>query len=192
MIKKDWENKPMYIKPSKIYKFKKVLSLIDNKTGSLLDVGCGNGLFHKHLVGKFDSIDAFDYTPEYIEEAKKNYPSIRYKVHDACSPFPYDTKFDIITCVEVMEHVPSPYLVIENMYHSCKQGGTCVISTPNALKYEIKYFGDMNYTMGGYNFQYLSPSVLLAMMNKTGFKVDYTNNRYLGKLRHIFLRGIKT
>lgn len=188
----NWNDKPMPIKPSKIRKFNKVLSLI-NRSGSLLDVGCGNGLLHSNLCFRdFTSIDAFDYTPEYVREAEQKYHNfIDYKVHDACKPFPYDKTFDVILCVEVMEHVPSPYLVMENMYNACSEGGICIVSTPNALWYEIKYFNNMKYKMGEYNFQYLSPNILLAMMNKAGFRVDYSSNRNLGKIRHIFLRGVK-
>jgi len=188
---KNWNGKPMLIKPSKLRKFKKVISLI-NRGGSLLDVGCGNGLFHELISKKtYDSIDAFDYTPEYITEAILKYPFINYTVHDACLPFPYKKKFDIITCVEVLEHVPAPYLVVKNMYDVCSKYGICIISTPNALWYEIKYHNDLGYTAGDYNFQYLSPVVLISMMNKAGFVVDYSSNRHLGKIRHIFVRGVK-
>ena len=42
-----------------------------------------------------------------------------------------DKKFDVITCFEVFEHIEETDLLLQQINNSLKEGGKCIISTPN-------------------------------------------------------------
>lgn len=54
-----------------------------------------------------------------------------------CDPFPYpDNAFDVITCLEVLEHLAiDPMAMLSEINRVLKPGGVFVLSTPNAIRY---------------------------------------------------------
>jgi 2-polyprenyl-3-methyl-5-hydroxy-6-metoxy-1,4-benzoquinol methylase len=171
-----------------INKYKRVMGLMPNK-GRILDVGCNNGCLHILLAeAGYTDISGFDFARIPIQIAKKHHPNYDYFVHDACKEFPYDKEsFDIVLCVEVLEHVPSPYLVLENMFRVLKPGGCIIVSTPNGLHKEIKKIRDDNWTVSPHVFQYMTPTILKGMIRGTGGKIVFSNPFY----RHILIKYIK-
>ncbi len=74
---------------------------------TLLDVGCGNGLFVNALTGGasdgFGRVVGLDLS----EEALKNVHV--GKVRGSITDLPFETgSFDLVTCLEVVEHIPQP------------------------------------------------------------------------------------
>jgi SAM-dependent methyltransferase len=86
--------------------------------GSLLDVGCGEGvLTHKwaqRLDGRVVGIDLEDPSIQ-AEWAKRRAPNLEYRVMKAeRMPFA-DDEFDVATAIEVLEHVPDPAHTVAEM-----------------------------------------------------------------------------
>jgi 2-polyprenyl-3-methyl-5-hydroxy-6-metoxy-1,4-benzoquinol methylase len=86
--------------------------------GSLLDVGCGEGvLTHKwasSVDGRVVGIDLDD--PHlHAEWAKRQAPNLEYRVMKA-ENFPFaDDEFEVATAIEVLEHVPDPEHTLAEM-----------------------------------------------------------------------------
>lgn len=105
--------------------------LLDGQGKTALDVGCAYG----YAVNILSSLgyDAYgvDISKHGIERAKKFY-SADFLVNDVQSglPFKKDT-FDLVTCLEVLEHLANPFQAILNMLHSCR--GFIIFTTPNRL-----------------------------------------------------------
>ena len=72
-------------------RFRQFWAEIDFNNKSVLDVGCGFAEMAKFLRKRYTGVDytGVDIVPEFIEEAKKNYPFYKFHVRDYFSnPFP--------------------------------------------------------------------------------------------------------
>jgi 2-polyprenyl-3-methyl-5-hydroxy-6-metoxy-1,4-benzoquinol methylase len=98
--------------------------------GSLLDVGCGNGLFLKQMRDMGWQAQGVEPDARSAKIASDCYGFKIYigTLHDA--GFPYNC-FDCITLSHVIEHLRNPILVLSECLRILKPGGMLVITTPN-------------------------------------------------------------
>lgn len=78
-------------------RFRQFWAQIDFNNKSVLDVGCGFGEFGKFLSKRYKNVDytGIDIVPEFIEEAKKNLPALKFLVCDYLKD-PINEKFDVV------------------------------------------------------------------------------------------------
>lgn len=99
---------------------------------STLDVGCGAGLLAEPLARLGAEVTAIDAAPELIEvardHAKRQGLSIDYR---AAAVEDLDGRFDLITTLEVIEHVADPQAFVEALAKRLAPGGLLILSTPN-------------------------------------------------------------
>ncbi len=101
---------------------------------TLLDVGCFNGNFYNFLFDSGRDIKKFvgiDHSDKLIETAKTRFPWQEWQVSDYSNlPFENDS-FDIVTAMEILEHIDQPEKLIEELFRVCKDSGIVVITSPN-------------------------------------------------------------
>ena len=112
--------------------FLKASNKINNNT-KLLDIGCGRGTL-KYFLNTDVVLYGVDISKKAILEAQKIYA--KADVVDLNSEkLPYEENaIDIVTALDVIEHVFDPLFFLREIHRVLKPGGQLVLSTPNILQ----------------------------------------------------------
>ncbi len=100
-----------------------------------LDAGCGAGYGCNLLATVAKKVTGIDYSQEAIDYAKKHYSRSNLKLRTMnllALDFNEDT-FDLVTCLEVIEHIREDHTLLKKISHILKPNGVLVMSTPNQL-----------------------------------------------------------
>jgi 2-polyprenyl-6-hydroxyphenyl methylase/3-demethylubiquinone-9 3-methyltransferase len=102
---------------------------------AVLDVGCGGGLLAESLARAGAKVTAIDLAPSMVETARLHALdsglSIDYRVEAAEQLLKSPGKFDVVTCMEMLEHVPEPGATLDVLGKLVRPGGHVFISTIN-------------------------------------------------------------
>lgn len=102
----------------------------------VLDVGCGGGLLCEALARAGAKVTGLDLAPGMIEVARLHAAEqgldIAYEMSSAedragVSP----AEFDVVTCMEMLEHVPDPERMMGTLGTLVRPGGALFVSTIN-------------------------------------------------------------
>lgn len=100
-----------------------------------LDVGCGGGLLCEAMTRAGAEVTGIDLAESMIEVARLHAADsglrIRYQVAEAESLRAEGRTFDVVTCMEMLEHVPEPSQIIATLAQLVRPGGDVVLSTLN-------------------------------------------------------------
>lgn len=118
------------------------LNWIDDKAQGLigktvLDVGCGGGILAESMAYRAEQVLGIDMTVAplaagRIHAEKANLSNITYRqmtVEELALEQP--EQYDIVTCMEMLEHVPDPAAIVKACFDLCKPGGHVFFSTIN-------------------------------------------------------------
>ncbi|HEY3313540.1 MAG TPA: class I SAM-dependent methyltransferase [Anaerolineales bacterium] len=97
--------------------------------GSLLENGCGVGMYVEHLVESGGKVFGLEYDFERAAEAGRNSPRIINAAGEHL-PYPANT-FDLVLSHEVLEHVLDDRQAVCEMVRVLKPGGRAVVFVPN-------------------------------------------------------------
>jgi len=128
------ESKPLHeINPLRLAYIKKNSELNDKQ---LIDVGCGGGILSEALAKSGAQVTAIDMGTMPLNIAKLHALeaelSIDYQQSTAeAIAEKYAGRFDIVTCMEMLEHVPDPVSVINACSQMVRPGGDLFFSTLN-------------------------------------------------------------
>jgi 2-polyprenyl-6-hydroxyphenyl methylase/3-demethylubiquinone-9 3-methyltransferase len=97
-----------------------------------LDVGCGAGLLCEPLVRMGADVTGVDAAPENIAVASDHAAGQGLKIdYRACEVAAIRGEFDLITAMEVIEHVTDPAAFVAALAARLAPGGLMILSTPN-------------------------------------------------------------
>ena len=105
------------------------------KGSEILDIGCGGGILSELLCQKGGIVTAIDLDDGPLNVAKirqqKSQLPINYRKISTTDLVKEGKQFDVITCLEMLEHVPDPSIVVKECAQLCKSGGHLFFSTIN-------------------------------------------------------------
>ena len=104
---------------------------------TVLDVGCGGGILSESMAKSGANVTGIDLSEPALEVAKLHAmeAGVENLSYECCSTEDYAERhagtFDIVTCMELLEHVPEPDQVISACQRLLKPGGAAFFSTLN-------------------------------------------------------------
>jgi 2-polyprenyl-3-methyl-5-hydroxy-6-metoxy-1,4-benzoquinol methylase len=105
----------------------------NQKVKNSLDFGCGTGVLLPLLAEFSDNVVGYDINtaPINILEKHINFPENIQILNGKINPLDQiEEKFDLITSLDVLEHIPDPGKVIDNFLNLLKHRGRVIISVP--------------------------------------------------------------
>jgi 2-polyprenyl-6-hydroxyphenyl methylase/3-demethylubiquinone-9 3-methyltransferase len=168
----------------------------------VLDVGCGGGLFSEALAGDGANVVAIDLAPEVLDVARLHLHEsdrrVDYRESSAESIAAAEpASFDVVACMEMLEHVPDPAAVVAACGALLKPGGSLFLSTINrtALAFGAAIVG-AEYLLrllprGTHHYaQFIRPGEIGAWLRACGLELrDVRGLRYDPILRRAWLAG---
>lgn len=145
--------------------------------GDVLDVGCGNGVFTVRLKNYkgVKKVIGVDVSHEAIRQAKGKYPSVDFRV-TAAETFPFgDGSFDLVTLVDVAEHVIDVEGLFLEIGRILKDSGILFITTTdfNWIKRVLiaAFFWEKYFYPQNPHIRFFTKCSLSAILKKAGFEV---------------------
>ena len=146
---------------------------------SVLDVGCGGGILSESLARKGAKVTGIDLSEGPLKVAqirnKKVNLDIDYKKISTNQLVDSGEKFDVIACLEMLEHVPDPSEIVSDCEKLLKKNGHIFFSTINRnLKSFVFAILGAEYILnilpqGTHDFEKLiKPSELRNYIDKSG------------------------
>jgi 2-polyprenyl-6-hydroxyphenyl methylase / 3-demethylubiquinone-9 3-methyltransferase len=100
---------------------------------NVLDVGCGGGILSEGLAKAGAHVTGLDVETGAIDTARAHAKANHLNIHYVCEPVENFNAplFDAVTCLEMLEHVEHPELIIASVARLVKPGGYVFLSTIN-------------------------------------------------------------
>ncbi len=184
------EFKPLHeINPHRVAYIEQQASGLDGKR--ILDVGCGGGILAEALALKGARVTGIDMAELSLKVA-------RLHLHESGLDIDYQfstveafaeqhrAQFDIVTCLELLEHVPDPTSIITSATRFLKPGGILFLSTinRNPKSFALAILG-AEYVLGllprgTHEYRkFIKPSEIAAQLRKLGLHTsDITGMSY--------------
>jgi 2-polyprenyl-6-hydroxyphenyl methylase/3-demethylubiquinone-9 3-methyltransferase len=174
----------------------------DINGATVLDVGCGGGILSESMARKSAAGTGIDVAPRVLATA-------RLHLHESGLQVDYQEKtveeqaaqtpgsFDVVTCMEMLEHVPDPASIIHSIHSLLKPGGHGFFSTLNRtpLAFALGIVGAEHIARllprGTHRYdRFIKPSELSAWLRDAGLEVkDIVGLHYNPITRSVMLGG---
>jgi 2-polyprenyl-6-hydroxyphenyl methylase/3-demethylubiquinone-9 3-methyltransferase len=168
----------------------------------VIDVGCGGGILAESLARAGANVTGIDVAPRVLATA-------RLHLHESKLDIDYREqtveatareergRYDIVTCMEMLEHVPDPASVIQALADLLKPGGHAFLSTLNRtpLAFALGIVGAEYVARllprGTHRYdRFIRPSELAAWLRAAGLELrDVTGVHYNPLTRSVMLGG---
>jgi 2-polyprenyl-6-hydroxyphenyl methylase/3-demethylubiquinone-9 3-methyltransferase len=150
----------------------------------VIDIGCGGGILAEAMAKRGASVTGLDASDAALKVAELHQLKSAVQITYVCATpeqFAEDhpSHYDVVTCMELLEHVPDPARVIEACARLTKPGGQLFFSTINrtAVAYLFAVIG-AEYLLnilpkGTHNYRrFICPSELAGWARQAGLTLS--------------------
>lgn len=164
---------------SRFRELKKILPEQENPGFKILDIGCHGGTATEVVSKKFphSPVFALDISAQAIQYGRKVRPHIHFLVGKATAlPFP-DKNFALVTCFDILEHIPESELALSEIHRVLADKGILILEIPTEnFLFKIVWFF-WNHFGGGRvwqetHVQDFSGHKLARLLKKSGFEIE--------------------
>lgn len=152
-----------------------------------LDYGCGNGGLVR-FAAEAGHAEVFGYdTGATADSARRS----GLQILDDRQLDEAEGTFDLITAIEVIEHVPDPLALLTAMRRLLKPGGLLFLTTGNARPYRDRLLS-WSYVLPDVHVSFFEPDTLARAMERTGFRAEQRRDvpGYRDIIRFKVLKGL--
>lgn len=179
------KNNLRLLAPTYYARYTEVLKMIE-KEGSILDIGCADGVYSKAISNKNNQVVGIDINIDFLDKGRQ-LNNLLFLVANAEELYFKDETFDAVLCIDVIEHVGNDEQVLSEIHRVLKPNGQLVISVPNynfpftydPINFILKRF-NQHIPIGIWGFGHkriYSFEYLKSLLEKHKFNV--VQNRYL-------------
>ncbi len=159
-----------------------------------LDVGCGAGLLAEPLARMGATVTALDAAPELIAAAKAHAEGQGLAIdYRAMGVEELSGTFDLVTAMEVIEHVADPRAFLASLAARLVPGGLLILSTPNRTAWSrlltitlAEGFGKIPRGTHHYD-DFITPDEMTAMLAEVGLAVDDVEGLAMSPMKGLHL-----
>ena len=196
---KNSEFKPLHeINPLRVSWIDQLESLQGKR---VLDVGCGGGILSESIYFKGAEVTGIDLGEKSLNVAKlhqlESGAKVNYRlvsVEQLAEEAP--ASYDVIVCLEMLEHVPDPASIVAACAKLVKPGGVVFFSTINRSPkaYLLAVIG-AEYVLnmlpkGTHDYaKFIKPSELASMMRSAGLKLQASTGMRYNPLTKVYSLG---
>lgn len=162
-----------YLSPITVKRYEALLDEFEpfRKTNRLLDVGAGAGFFLAIAQQRGWEVVGTEISTACVNEGQEQQIDLRLG-ELASIEFPADY-FDVIVCIETLEHLSNPKETVNEMHRILRTGGMAYITTPNfnaILRYRLKAAYDV--ICYPIHLCYFTRKTLKKLFNESRFSVQ--------------------
>ncbi len=157
-----------------------IQELVPSSSQSILDVGCGEGLFGLGLKQKFNcTVWGIEPNAPAATIAKDKLDKVLNTLFDDAIPQLKGQMFDAICFNDVLEHMPDPWSCLHQAKQFLNPQGVIIVSLPNVLYYHnffnILLSKDWHYQKEGImdktHLRWFTPKSMIRMFGECGYSV---------------------
>ena len=141
----------------------------DTKKLRWLDYGCGHGGLVRH-ARQYRDQDCIGFDEGYIADISRERGIPILKKDDLGK---LKSSFDLVTAIEVIEHVMDPLAFLREVRSLLKPGGIFFLTTGNAQPWRNRIPQWSYASVPEVHVSFFEPGTLAVAMEKTGFKAEY-------------------
>ncbi len=159
-------------------------NIFNGKEISIYDAGTGYSQYTYFMSQKLKpcKIHAADIKEDWISDSReffssRNIKNVTFGVEDLTA-INYENKFDLIICIDVMEHIRDDVKVFKNYFNALRNGGYLLINTPSIYggsdvheEHEESFIGE--HARDGYSHEDLTDKLIPLGFSVFRYKYTY-------------------
>lgn len=178
----DGESRPLHdLNPARLAYITERVNL---EGKNIVDVGCGGGILSESMAGAGALVTGIDVASKALSVAKLHLHESGYEVdyqHTTAESWAeqHPASAQVVTCMEMLEHVPNPSSVVTACANMLETGGHLFMSTlnRNAASFAVAILGGEYITRiipkGTHQYdRFIKPSELCQWLRASGMKAE--------------------